>query len=164
MLYVVALRSFYSLLLLSFRPMLSARCLSCLSCLSVYNVGVLLPNGWMDQDKTWRRGRPRPRSHSVRCGPSSPLLKGAQPSSPIFAHVRCGQRASWIKMPLGMKVGLGSGDIVLDGDWGPISPQRKRGTVAHVYCGQTAGWIKMPLGTEPGIVPGHIVFDGDLAR
>jgi len=33
------------------RPMLSDRCLSCLSvCLSVCNVGVLWPNGEMDQD------------------------------------------------------------------------------------------------------------------
>jgi len=33
---------------------LSDRCLSvCLSYLSVCNVGVLWPNGWMDQDATW---------------------------------------------------------------------------------------------------------------
>jgi len=32
------------------------------------------------------------------------------------AYVRCGQTAGWIKMPLGMKVGLGPGDFVLDGD------------------------------------------------
>jgi len=38
-------------------------------------------------------------------------------------------------MPLDMEVGLGPGDIVLDGD--PVIPQ-KRGTPqfsAHVYCG-----------------------------
>jgi len=36
------------------RPMLSDRCLSvCLSYLYVCNVGVLWPNGWMDQDATW---------------------------------------------------------------------------------------------------------------
>jgi len=28
----------------------------------------------------------------------------------------CGQTVGWIKMPLGTKVGLGSGDTVLDGD------------------------------------------------
>ena len=42
------------------RPMLSDRCLSVclfrLSCLSVCNVGVLWPNGWMDQDETWHLG------------------------------------------------------------------------------------------------------------
>jgi len=32
-------------------------CLSCLSvCLSVYNVGVLWPNGWMDQDANRNEG------------------------------------------------------------------------------------------------------------
>ena len=58
------------------RPMLSVRCLSCLS---VCNVGVLWPNGWTDQDETWRAGRPRPWPHCVRWGPSSPFPKEAQP-------------------------------------------------------------------------------------
>jgi len=40
--------------------------------------------------------------------------------------VYCGQTIGWIKMPLGMEVGLGSGDIVLDG---PSSPM-ERGTAA----------------------------------
>ena len=51
------------------RPVLSDRCLSCQS---VCDIGVLCPNGWMDQDATWYRGRPRPRPHCVRWGPSSP--------------------------------------------------------------------------------------------
>ena len=52
--------------------------------------------------------------------------------------------AGWIKMPLGMDVGLGSGDIVLDGD--PAPPKEGHSTphfllmpivatVAHLsYC------------------------------
>jgi len=32
------------------------------------------------------------------------------------AHICCGQTAGWIKMALGMEVGLGPGHIVLDGD------------------------------------------------
>jgi len=44
-------------------------------------------------------------------------------------------------MALGMEVGLGPGDFVLDGD--PALPSAKRGQSpqfsAHVYCGQTAG-------------------------
>jgi len=37
--------------------------------------------------------------------------------SPQFsAHVCCGQMAGWIKMALGMEVGLGPGHIVIDGD------------------------------------------------
>jgi len=38
------------------RPMLSDRCPVCLSVCPicpVCNVGVLWPNGWMDQDETW---------------------------------------------------------------------------------------------------------------
>jgi len=46
------------------------------SCLSGWNVGVLWPNGWMDQDETWHRGRPRHRPYCVRWGHSSPSPKG----------------------------------------------------------------------------------------
>ena len=53
-------------------------------------------------------------SHTVRWGPTSPSPKGAQ--LPQFsAHICYGQMASWIKMLLGMEVGLGPGDFVLDG-------------------------------------------------
>jgi len=37
--------------------------------------------------------------------------------------VYCGQTVGWIKMPLGMEVGLGPGHIVLDGD--PALPNEK---------------------------------------
>jgi len=45
---------------------------------------LLWPNGWMDQDATWYGGRPPPRQHCARWGPSPPPEKktGAQP--PIF--------------------------------------------------------------------------------
>ena len=61
--------------------------------------------------------------------------KGAQPPQ-FSAHVRCGQTAGWIKMPLGMEVGLSPGDFVRQT---PSSPH-ERGTaaplfLAHVYCG-----------------------------
>ena len=50
-------------------------CLSvCLSC----NVGVLWPNGWVDQDATWYGDRPRHRRHCVRWGPSSPKERAQQ--------------------------------------------------------------------------------------
>jgi len=80
--------------------------------------------------------------------------------------VYCGQTDGWIKRPLGTEVGLGPGDIALDGD---TAPPTERGTAAphfsaHVYCGQTAEWIRMPLGTEVGLGPGHIVLDVDQAE
>ena len=83
----------------------------------------------------------------------------------------------WIKMKLGMQVGFGPGNIVLDGD---PAPPTERGTAArhfrnlraqalpasiqsaaHVYCNRTAGWIKMPFGTEVGLGLGHIALDAD---
>ena len=66
-------------------------------------------------------------------------------------------------MALGMAVGLGPADFVMDGD--PATP-RKEDTptstqfLAHVYCGQMAGWMKTPLGTEVDLGPGHTVLDG----
>jgi len=36
----------------------------------------------------------------------------------------CGETAQWIKMPLGTEVGLGPGDIVLDGDPAPLPQER----------------------------------------
>ena len=66
-------------------------------------------------------------------------------------------------MPLVVEVGLGPGDIVLDGDPAPPKEGHSPHFSAHVYCGHTAGWIKMPLGTEGGLGPGHIVSDGDPA-
>ena len=64
------------------------------------------PNGCMDQDVTWYVARPRPRRRCVRWGSRCPLPKRGR--TPKFsAHVCCGQTAGWIKMPLGMMVGLG---------------------------------------------------------
>ena len=64
---------FWATVCKSVRPMLSESCLSVLSCLSVCNVGVLWPNGWMDQDATWYGGRPQPRGLCVRWGRPSQL-------------------------------------------------------------------------------------------
>jgi len=41
---------------------------------------------------------------------------GAELPPQFSAHVYCGQTAGWIKMALGVQVGLGPGHIVLDGD------------------------------------------------
>ena len=59
--------------------------------------------------------------------------------------------AAWIKMSLGMELGLGPGDFVLDGDTTP--PPQKGGVSARVYCGQTAGAMKLVLGMEVGLSP-----------
>ena len=63
-------------------------------------------------------------------------------------------------MPLGMAVGLGSGDFVFDGY--PATPRKKH--TPHPIFGpcllwQMAGWMNMPLGTEVDLGTGHIVLD-----
>jgi len=65
-------------------------------------------------------------------------------------------------MPLGMEVGVGSGDFVFDGD--PATSRKKWHShptqfLAHVYCGQMPGWMNMPLGTEVDLGTDHIVLD-----
>ena len=84
---------------------------------------LLWPNGWMDHDTAWYGGRPRPRRHCVRWGPSSPPPRKRVHQSPLF-----GQTAGCIRIPLGTEVGLGLGDNVLDGH--PAHPI-KRGTAAR---------------------------------
>ena len=64
------------------RPMPSDRCPVCLHVCPVCDVGVLWPNGWMDQDKTWHAGRPQPQPHCVSWHPSSPPQKKRGGSPP----------------------------------------------------------------------------------
>jgi len=55
--------------------------------------------------------------------------------------------AEWIKMSLGMEVGLDLGNTLLHGN--PALPKKGHNTVPLLsgpfYCGETAGWIKMLL-------------------
>ena len=47
--------------------------------------------------------------------PAPPPPKGGR--APQFsAHIYCDQTAAWIKMPLGVEVGIGRGNIVLDAE------------------------------------------------
>ena len=61
-------------------------------------------------------------------------------------------RYGWIKMPLGMEVGLGPGDIVLERDPAPPK-QRKGGTAPNfrsmsIVAKRLDRLIKMPLDME----------------
>ena len=79
------------------------------------DVGVFLwPNGWMDQDETWHAGTQLPKRDTI------PLSLG---------YVCCCQMAGWIKMTLGMEVGLCPGGIVRC--WRPSSTP-KGGTASLV--------------------------------
>ena len=119
----------------------------------------------MDQGETWHESRPRT-LHCVKWEPSSsPFPKRHSPQ--FSAHVCCGQTAGWSKMPLGTKVGVGPGDIVLHGD--PVSPPPKKGDtslqfrsmsiVAKRLDDQDATWY----GGRPLLGPGDILLDGDPA-
>jgi len=132
--------------------------------LSVCDIGVLWPNGWMDQDETWHAGRPWSWPQSVRWEPSSPYPKGdgARPQFrpiSIVAKFLDGSRCNLVG-----RYSLSPSDIVLNGDPAPF-PKRGQSLQfsAHICCGQMAGWIKMPRGKEVGLGPGHIVLDGDPA-
>jgi len=54
----------------------------------------------------------------VRWG-DQPSQKGGGAPPQFSAHVYVGQTAGWIKVALGVEVGLGPGHIVLDGDTVP---------------------------------------------
>jgi len=75
----------------------------------------------MDQDETWRGDRPRLPPHCVLWGPSFPKRAHCSPFT-IFGPYLLWPTDGWIKKPLGTEVGLGPGDIVLDGDRAP--PQK----------------------------------------
>jgi len=105
----------------------------------IFGPCLLWSNGWMDKNGTYHGGGPRSRPHCARWGRSSPPKKGQshlQFSAPFY----CGQTAEYIKIPLGVEVGLGRGHIVLDGDQ---APSKRRGNTpqfwAHICCGKTAG-------------------------
>jgi len=66
--------------------------------------------------------------HGMEVGLGHTVLDRETPSlpqmgtAPTFRPMSVGQMAGWIKMPLGTEVGLGPGDIALDGD--PTPPEK----------------------------------------
>ena len=68
------------------RVILSDRCPVCLSVCPVCNVGVLWPNGWMNQDKTWHGGRPRLMAHCVTWGRYGHIMLDGRELPPKGEH------------------------------------------------------------------------------
>ena len=102
-------------------------------------------------------------------GTQLPLPKKlAEPPPQFSAHVRCGETAGWIKMTLGMEVGLGPGHIALDARWGLRSPPKKGAEApSPILCPILLwphGWMHQD-GTWYGDSPRHkrLVIDGDPA-
>ena len=80
--------------------------------------------------------------------------------SVTFVH--CGQTVEWIKMKLGIQIGLGPGHIVLNRGAAAHPPKgHSPQFLANICCGKMAAWIKMPLGMEVGLGPGDFVLDWD---
>jgi len=50
----------------------------------IFGPCLLWRNGWVDQDATWYRARPRSKRYCVTCGPSSPSPKRARSPLPNF--------------------------------------------------------------------------------
>ena len=78
------------------------------------------PISVVDQDATWYEGRLWPRRLCVRWGRRSPPPKrGRSPPNfrPMFIVAK---QYGWIKIVLGMEIGLSPGDFVLNGD--PVRP------------------------------------------
>ena len=84
----------------------------------IFGPCLLRPNVSMHQDATWYGGRPQPRRLCVRWRPSPLSQGGDEAPSQFLAHVYCGQTAGWIKMAVGVEVGLGPIHMC----WGPNSP------------------------------------------
>jgi len=73
--------------------------------------------------------------------PAPSLLKRHSPSSQFSANVRCGQTSGWTKMPLGMEVGLGTGDFMFDRELETqLYPSEKRHTQLHPIFGPCLLW------------------------
>ena len=139
-----------------------------LSVCTVCNVGVLWPDGWMDQDETRHAGSHRLWPQCIRWGPSCLSPKGAESSLPIFdpyllwPNGCMDQDATWYggrPRPRRLYVRWEPAPQCRKGGGAPL-PKNKS---AHVYCGQTAGWIKLALGMEVGLIPGDFALDGDTA-
>jgi len=85
---------------------------------------LLWPNGWTDQDATWYKDRPQPRSHCVRWGTTSPKEHSSPPifgPCPLSPNGWMDQDANWYGgRPHSKRHCV---------RWGPSSPSQKRGTV-----------------------------------
>ena len=120
--------------------------------LSVLSVTLIFygQSGWMDQDETWHEGRPRPRPHCTRWGPS-PRIFG-----------RC------LLWPNGWMDATWYGGTPRPQPhcvrWRPSPPPKGHSPILGPrLLWKTPRRIKKPLGTKVGLGPGHNVLDGDPA-
>jgi len=103
-------------------------CFVCLSSRPVCNIGVLWPNGWMDQDEIWHAGRPLPWPRCV----SAHVNRG---------HGHCGHgRPSQLLLRFCNSRWMVSVNCLLsDGEWQRVTPGS---IVWSTWCGEAAAWTR----------------------
>jgi len=75
-------------------------------------------------------------------GASSPLpKKGTEPPPQFTAYVYCGQTAGWIKVALGVEVGLDPGHIVQDGNPAPLPKKGAEPPIFGPFLLWPNGWM-----------------------
>jgi len=108
-------RPFVKRLALCYRTVVLSACLSCRVC----DIGILWPNGWMDEDETCHTDRLRQWPQCLRWGPTYSSQKGdADPNFRPMSVV-----AKWLhglRYHLVWSIGLCPSDFVLDGDPVPL--------------------------------------------
>jgi len=121
----------------------------CLSACPVGNVGVLCPDGWMDQDETRHAGSPRLWPQCIRC-----VLIVTSASS-IIPRSRTADTGCTVVLQI-RRARLGI-------CWDSFKHQYLQMGSVGICWGQTAGWIKLALGVEVGLIPADFVLDWDPA-
>jgi len=81
----------------------------------------------------------------------SPTERSTAAPPHFSAHVYCGQTAEWIMLSLGAEVGLGPGDIVLDGD---PTPPTEMGTAAPTFRPMHAVAKRSPISATAELLLG----------
>ena len=145
--------------------MLPDRCLSFLgflSCLSVCDVGVLWPNGWMDQDATWYRELGLGPGNIVRWEPSS-LPKKNGIAAPAFRRMSIVAKRSIISATTELlfyyNIPTGSSHR---GNNALTPRQRPQSADVAEQFDAVASWIL--ASATAGINPRHPEIDGGVAE
>jgi len=90
--------------------------------------------------------------------PATPSKKGTPTPTQFLAHVYCGQTAGWMKTPLGAKVDLGQGHIVLDG---VLAPAKRGISAPPTLFGPCLLWPRSPISATDELLLYYVHRCGD---
>ena len=137
-----------------------------LSCLSRLSLTLVIVAKRLDGSRCHfiYGGRPRPRRHCVRWGPSCPHEKRYNSPPPHFsAHCMLGHGRPSQKLLSSRFCPVGATCCNDHGEMSPFPKRVQPPIFSQCSLWPTAGWTKMPLGMEEGLGPGDFVLDGDPA-